>query len=267
MGTLDGKTAFVTGAAMGNGEGIAAVMAEKGASVIMADLNDSVFETAKKIGAAAAYQTDVSDFAKVKEAACDAVRRFGKIDILVNNAGVARMIRVEDMSDELRDLHWRVNVVGCWNCVKAILPGMIERRYGRIVNMSSVTGPRVVDPGMMGYAISKAAIVGFTKAIAMDAARYGVTSNAILPGYFLTPMVMHSASETDPANPQRVLDGIARGVPLGRFGDPKEIGYLAAFLASDEAAYITGAEFVIDGGSTLPETGAMGVLDRKQEGR
>ena len=154
------------------------------------------------------------------------------------------MIPVNNMDDALRDLHYQVNMVGTWNCVKAFLPHMIERKYGRILNMSSVTGPRVVDPGMMGYAMSKGAISAFTKAIAMDVAKYGITSNAILPGYFLTPMVMHSAQETDPENPQRVLDGIAAGVPLGRFGKPEEIGYLAAFLASDEAAYFTGQEFV-----------------------
>jgi NAD(P)-dependent dehydrogenase (short-subunit alcohol dehydrogenase family) len=203
---------------------------------------------------------DVGDYESVRAVAEDVMSRFGRLDILVNNAGIARMIRVGDMDDSLRDLHWRVNVVGCWNCTKAFIGHMMERRRGRIINMSSVTGPRVVDPGMMGYAISKAGILGFTKAIAMDTAKYGITSNAILPGYFLTPMVRHSAHETDPGNPQRVLDGIASGIPLGRFGDPREIGYLAAFLASDEAAYITGAEFLIDGGSTLPETGTMGVL-------
>ncbi|GHS99255.1 oxidoreductase UcpA [Synergistales bacterium] len=262
MGLLKEKIAFVTGAAMGNGEGIARVMAEKGATVILADINkEAVFETAKTIDGAVAYQLDVSDSAKVKEVADDVIQKFGRLDILVNNAGIARMIKVDNMDDALRDLHWRVNVVGCWNCTKAFISHMIKRRYGRIVNMSSVTGPRVVDPGMMGYAISKAGILGFTKAIAIDVAKYGITSNAILPGYFLTPMVRHSAHETDPENPGRVLDGIAGKVPLGRFGDPKEIGYLAAFIASDEAAYITGTEFLIDGGSTLPETGTMGVLD------
>jgi NAD(P)-dependent dehydrogenase (short-subunit alcohol dehydrogenase family) len=259
MRLLENKIAFVTGAAMGNGEGIARVMAEKGAAVVLADVDEAVFETAKSIENAVAWRMDVSDFDQVKKTSDEVLEKFGRLDILVNNAGIARMIKVENMDDSLRDFHWRVNVVGCWNCTKAFLPHMIERRYGRIVNMSSVTGPRVVDPGMMGYAISKAGILGFTKAIAMDVAQYGITSNAILPGYFLTPMVRHSAHETDPENPQRVLDGIAAKVPLGRFGDPKEIGYLAAFIASDEAAYITGTEFLIDGGSTLPETGTMGV--------
>lgn len=263
MGTLKDKIAFVTGAAMGNGEGIARVMAEKGATVILADINEAVFETAKSIGGTAVpYLLDITDFAKVKEVADTVIKKFGRLDILVNNAGIARMIKVDNMDDSLRDFHWKVNVVGCWNCTKAFIKPMIERRYGRIINMSSVTGPRVVDPGMMGYAISKAGVLGFTKAIAMDVAQYrGITCNAILPGYFLTPMVRHSAHETNPENPQRVLDAIAATVPLGRFGDPKEIGYLAAFIASDEAAYITGTEFLIDGGSTLPETGAMGVTD------
>lgn len=262
MGTLDGKIAFITGAAMGNGEGIARVMADKGATVILADVNDKVFETAASIGAnARACKVDVSDYSSVKEAADNVIDRFERLDILVNNAGIARMIVIENMDDELRDLHYKVNMVGCWNCVKAFIPHMIEKKYGRIINMSSVTGPRVVDPGMMGYAMSKGAISAFTRAIAMDVAKYGITSNAILPGYFLTPMVMHSASETDPDNPQRVLDGIAAGVPLGRFGKPEEIGYLAAFLASDEAAYFTGQEFVIDGGAGLPETNSMGVIE------
>ncbi len=262
MGTLSGKIAFITGAAMGNGEGIARVMADKGATVILADINEKVFETAKSIGeAATAYQVDISDYAKVKEVADDVIAKFGRLDILVNNAGIARMITIDNMDDDLRDLHYRINMVGTWNCVKAFIPHMIERKYGRIVNMSSVTGPRVVDPGMMGYALSKGAISAFTKAIAMDVAKYGITSNAILPGYFLTPMVMHSAKETDPENPQRVLDGIAASIPLGRYGKPEEIGYLAAFLASDEAAYFTGQEFVIDGGAGLPETGAMGVVE------
>lgn len=261
-GLLQDKVALVTGAAMGNGEGIARVMVAKGATVILADKNEKVFETAASLGqAATTYQVDVSQYDQVAQMAEQVMAQFGRLDILVNNAGIARMIPVNNMDDALRDLHYQVNMVGTWNCVKAFLPHMIERKYGRILNMSSVTGPRVVDPGMMEYAMSKGAISAFTKAIAMDVAKYGITSNAILPGYFLTPMVMHSAQETDPENPQRVLDGIAAGVPLGRFGKPEEIGYLAAFLASDEAAYFTGQEFVIDGGAGLPETNAMGVVN------
>jgi NAD(P)-dependent dehydrogenase (short-subunit alcohol dehydrogenase family) len=168
---------------------------------------------------------------------------------------------VKNMDDEILALHWRVNVLGTWNCTKALLGHMIKRRYGRIVNMSSVTGPRVSDPGMMAYGMSKGAVLAFTKTTAVDVARYGITVNAILPGYILTPMVQRSAEESWPADPRNILESIARGVPLGRLGDPREVGYLAAFLSSDEASYITGAEMVIDGGSTLPETAAMGLKE------
>jgi hypothetical protein len=259
MKTLMGKVAFITGAAKGNGAGIAKVMSEKGAQVILADIDPLVFETARAISPdAVAYQMDVSDWDGVAKVADQVIQRFGKLDILVNNAGIARLIPVEKMDDELRDFHYRVNVVGVWNCTKAFITHMMRARYGRIINMSSVTGPRVTDPGMMGYATSKAAVLGFTKAIAIDVASYGITANAILPGYILTPMVEHTAHETNPENPQAVIDGIAAGIPLGRLGTPEEIGYLAAFLASDEAAYITGSELLIDGGSTLPETSTVG---------
>lgn len=259
MKTLEGKIAFITGAAMGNGEGIARVMAEKGATVVLADLNERVFEVAKDIGnGALAYIADISDYGQVQKVADEVLKKLGRVDILVNNAGIARRIRVEEMDDELFNLHYRINVIGTWNCTKAFLPQMMKNKYGRIVNMASVTGPRVVDPGMMGYAMSKGAVLAFTKATAMEGVKCGITANAILPGYILTPMVQHSAHETNPENPQKVIDGIAATVPMGRLGETKEIGYLAAFLASDEAAYITGAEFLIDGGAALPETNVMG---------
>lgn len=264
MKTLEGKIAFVTGAAQGNGFGITKVLLEKGASVIMTDKSELVRESEKKLEEligekrTLSYTMDVTAADKVAEVVNDAESRLGPIDILVNNAGISLLTEIEDMDDELWDLHFDVNVNGARNCVKAILPGMMERRYGRIITMSSVTGPRVCDPANIAYAATKAALLGFSKAIAIDTAGYNITSNAILPGYFLTPMVELTAVETDPENPQRVLDEIVETIPAGRFGKPEEIGYLAAFLASDEAAYITGSEFVIDGGSTLPETISVG---------
>ena len=263
---LTGKVALITGASYGIGFAIATAMANCGATIVFNDIKQELVDKGlaayKEAGIEAhGYVCDVTNEDAVNEMVKKITAEVGHINVLVNNAGIARMIPVDNMDDALRDLHYQVNMVGTWNCVKAFIPHMIKRKYGRILNMSSVTGPRVVDPGMMGYAMSKGAISAFTKAIAMDVAKYGITSNAILPGYFLTPMVMHSAQETDPKNPQRVLDGIAAGVPLGRFGKPEEIGYLAAFLASDEAAYFTGQEFVIDGGAGLPETNSMGVVN------
>lgn len=264
MKLLENKIAFVTGAAQGNGFGIARVMAEKGAAVVLTDKSETVTEACRRImemtgnDAVYSYIMDVTDKAGVNDVVKQVEAKLGRIDILVNNAGISLLTPIEEMDDEMRDLHFNINVNGPWNCVKAILPGMMERKYGRIVTISSVTGPVVCDPENIAYGMTKAALLGFSKAIAIDTAAYNITSNAILPGYFLTPMVELTAVETDPENPQRVLDEIVEAVPVGRFGKPEEIGYLAAFLASDEAAYITGSEFVIDGGSTLPETLSVG---------
>lgn len=259
MTTLTGKVAFITGAAKGNGEGIARCMAEKGATVILADIDEKVFETAKSIGECAyAYKVDITNYDNVKAVADECIAKFGHVDILVNNAGVARFVNCRDMSDELRDFHYRVNVCGVWNCTKAFINHMIDRKYGRIVNLSSTTGPLVSDPGMMAYSMSKGAVLAFTKATAMDVIKLGITANAILPGYILTPMVRHSAEETNPNDPQSVIDGIGAGIPIGHLGDPKDIGYAACYLASDEAAYVTGTSILVDGGLTLPETSAMG---------
>ena len=264
MKLLEGKIAIITGAAQGNGFGIARVMAEKGAVTIMTDKSDKVMESAAGIIEASGnnkvrgYVMDVTDKAAVGKVVKDVETEYGRIDILVNNAGISLLTEIEKMDEELRDLHFEININGAWNCVKAVLPGMMERKYGRIVTISSVTGPRVCDPENIAYATTKSALLGFSKAIAIDTASYNITSNAILPGYFLTPMVELTAVETDAQNPQRVLDEIVETIPAGRFGRPEEIGYLAAFLASDEAAYITGSEFVIDGGSTLPETISVG---------
>lgn len=263
MGKLDGKVAVVTGAAMGNGEGIARVLANHGAHVCLWDIDEKVFETAQSIESegqrSTPFKVDVTKFEDCRKAAETLIAEHGRIDILCNNAGVARLAKFLDMSDELRDFHFDVNIKGVWNCTKAVLPNMKKNRYGKIVIMSSVTGPMVADEGMTAYATTKAGLLGFTKALAREVAKDGITVNAICPGYILTPMVEHTARESNPANPGAVITGIAAGVPMGRLGNIKEIGDLAAFLASDDSSYITGTQVVIDGGSTLPETMAVGV--------
>ncbi|PKM81216.1 MAG: oxidoreductase UcpA [Firmicutes bacterium HGW-Firmicutes-14] len=263
MRKLDGKTAFVTGAAMGNGEGVARVFAEHGAHVLLVDISDRVFDTAQAIQSkglrATGYRADVTKLDDVKKIVENAYKELGKIDILVNNAGVIQLVSFLEMSDAVRDFHFNVNINGVWNCAKAVLPYMIKKKYGKIVNLSSVTGPMVCDEGETAYATSKAAIWGFTKALAREVAKYRITVNAICPGYIYTPMVEKIAQESNPDNPRTVIEGIAGGVPLGRLGTIKEVGEVAAFLASDESSYITGTHVVIDGGSTLPETVSVGV--------
>ena len=264
MGKLDGKIAMVTGAAMGNGNGGARGLAKNGAHVVLADVSDKVFAAAKELQdagySAEAVQFDVRNFEDAKKAVDDIVQKHGKIDILFNNAGVVRLFQFEDMTDEVRDFRFDVNIKGVWNVAKAVWPYMQKQKYGKVVNMSSVTGTMVVDMGETAYATTKAAIWGFTKALAYEGGPYNITVNMICPGYILTPMAEQIARESNPDNPQASLDGIAAAVPLKRLGTMDEIGDLVAFLASDESSYITGTQVVIDGGSTLPETfGAVGV--------
>lgn len=189
----------------------------------------------------------------------DIVGKLGKIDILVNNAGICRLENFLDMSDEVRDVHFDINIKGTWNVTKAVVPYMKKNKNSSIVNLSSVTGPRVADPGEVAYATTKSAVQGFSKALAVELVKDNIRVNSILPGYILTPMVEAMSKLSDPENPTAVIDGIATAIPMGRLGTILELGELAAFLASDESSYITGHEFVIDGGSTLPETTTMGV--------
>ena len=160
------------------------------------------------------------------------------------------------MTDEVRDFHFDINIKGTWNVTKAALSYMEK---GSIVNLSSVTGPMVADAGEVAYATTKAALLGFTKSLAMELVTRNIRVNAILPGYIMTPMVEGIAKDTDKENPESVVDGIAKGIPMKRLGTILELGELAAFLASEESSYITGEGIVIDGGSTLPETMSVGV--------
>ena len=264
MGKLDNKIAIITGAAVGNGRGAAGVLAANGAQVILTDIQDMVFDAAKEIQEsgcqAAAYKMDVSNWAEVSQVAEDIYNKFGRIDILVNNAGICNVVPFLQLNDEVRDRMFDTNIKGVWNCSKAVIPYMVKQNYGKIVNLSSVTGPMVVDIGETAYATTKAAIWGFTKALAMEFAKSNITVNAICPGYIMTPMAESIARESNADDPRSVLDSIAAGIPMRRLGTIEELGDLVAFLASDESRYITGTQIVIDGGSTLPESfGAVGV--------
>ncbi|WP_062198538.1 SDR family oxidoreductase UcpA [Massilibacterium senegalense] len=263
MAKMSGKVVIVTGAAMGNGLGIAKVMAKYGGKVVLADLSTSVHDACKQLleqgYEAMSVEMDVSKPASIQSAVQQVIEKYGKIDALVNNAGVIHLGSLLETEDKDRDFLFNVNINGVWNVTKAVLPYMKEKKYGRIVNLSSVTGMMVADPGETAYATSKAAIIGFTKALAREVAEFNITVNAIQPGYILTPMAKQIAEETNPNNPNEVIDGIASGVPLGRLGEIEEVGELASFLASDESSYITGTQIVIDGGSTLPETISVGV--------
>lgn len=258
MTRFKGKTAIITGGAMGMGFASASVIGRQGARIAIFDKSDKLEESIQELRGkgidAIGFQVDVRDTAELHDAVGTVIAQFGKVDILVNVAGVAILQPFLDMSDEARDIVFDINIKGTWNMCKALMPHMVENQYGRIVNFASVTGYLVADPGEAAYGVTKAGIVGLTKTLAVEFAKDGITVNAICPGYVLTPMVKKIAMENDPDNPQSIIDGIAGNIPMGRLGEPEEAGDLAAFLASDEARYVTGTTMVLDGASTLPET-------------
>lgn len=265
MKKLENKVAIITGGAMGNGLGIAKVFLKYGAKIIILDYAEELEESIIKLReefpstVVSGYKVDIRDNSKVKACVNDIVNKFGRIDILVNNAGVCKLETFENMSDEVRDFHFDINIKGTWNVTKAVVKVMKNNTESSIVNLASVTGPMVADSGEVAYATTKAALVGFTKALAVELVDNNIRVNSILPGYILTPMVENMSKISNPENPNSVIDGIAAGIPMKRLGTIEELGELAAFLASKESSYITGHEFVIDGGSTLPETMSMGV--------
>lgn len=263
MAKLDGKVAIVTGAAVGLGAGISEVYAKYGAKLCMIDISEEVIETAKRIketyGAEIiTYVGNVTNKEQMKEAIQKTVDTFGEVNVACCNAGVCRLAPFEEMSDEMRDFHIDVNIKGVWNVCQSVIPQMLKQGGGNIVIASSVTGDLVADGGEAAYAMSKAALVGLTKCLAVEYASRNIRVNCTQLGYARTPMVEKMAIESNPQDPESAINDIARNVPMGRLAKPTEVGELFAFLGSDESSYITGGQFVIDGGATLPETMSMG---------
>ena len=242
---LKDKIAIVTGGAMGNGLGIVKIFLKHGAKVSIFDYSEKLQNTVDTLKSEGydvdGYSVDIRDSGQIKNAIDKIIAKYNKIDILVNNAGVAKLTPFLETPDEIRDFHFDINIKGTWNVSKAVVPYMSSG--SSIVNLSSVTGTMVADTGEVAYATTKAAVLGFTKGLAAEVVDKGIRANAILPGYIMTPMV----------------EGIAKGIPMKRLGTIEELGEFAAFLASDEASYLTGQGYVIDGGSTLPETMSVGV--------
>lgn len=262
---LKDKVAIVTGGAMGNGLGIVKVFLKYGAKVAIFDYSEKVTEVAEEYKAKGyeveGYLCDIRETETIKKCVDDVLEKFGTVDILVNNAGIAWLDTFMNTDDKLRDAHFDINIKGSWNMAKAVVPTMMEKKKGAIVNLSSVTGPLVADPGEVAYATTKAALMGFTKGLAAELCPYGIRVNAIQPGYIMTPMVEGIAEASNADDPESVISGIGAGIPMGRLGTIEELGELAAFLACDESSYITGQGIVIDGGSTMPETSSVGVTE------
>lgn len=263
MAKLDGKVALITGAAVGLGEGISSAYAKYGAKLIMVDVSPEVEVTAEKLrkeynAEIITVVADVVSRAQMEEAVQKGIEAFGEINVACCNAGVCRLAPFEEMDDATRDFHIDVNIKGVWNTCKAVIPYMLKQGGGNIVIASSVTGDIVADAGEAAYAMTKAALVGLTKCLAVEYADRNIRVNCSQLGYARTPMVEKMAMESNPDNPEAAIAGIAVGVPMKRLAKPMEVGELFAFLGSEESSYLTGSQIVIDGGSTLPETMSMG---------
>jgi len=249
-GRLEDRSALVIGAARGIGKGIVERFLQEGANVVIGDLDDAAGEAAAKglgpAGRVRFVHTDISLKEDAEKAVNSAVDHFGGLDILVQNAGIYPWTLIENTEPEEWDRVLAVNLKGTYLAARAALPIMRAKGRGRMVFMSSITGPRVTAPGHGHYSASKAGINGFIKAAAIEFASYGITVNGIEPGNIMTEgMRQHRSAE--------FIRSMEETVPLGRLGTPKDVANAVLFLASDEASYITGTTIIVDGGQTLPE--------------
>ncbi|HEV2614581.1 MAG TPA: SDR family NAD(P)-dependent oxidoreductase [Gammaproteobacteria bacterium] len=245
---LTHKVAIITGASKGIGKGIAKIFAEHGAKLIITGRNKTDLEkVAHEIGGdiipVVANMTSNEDMQKVAQLA---LAKFGRIDILCQNAGIYPTKLLRDMSESDWDETCDTNLKGSFLIIKACLPIMEKQKYGRIVFTSSITGPKVTQPGFAHYAASKAGMNGLIKTAALEYAHLGITVNGIEPGNIST--------EGLDDRPPEIVKSLLSAIPMGRFGTAEDVAYAALFLASDEAKYITGETIVVDGGQILPES-------------
>ncbi|MFQ5652064.1 MAG: 3-oxoacyl-ACP reductase FabG [bacterium] len=243
MARLKGRVAIITGGARGIGRATAEVFTREGAAVIIWDVNENGADTAKALceqGFSAEFQRiDISDPGAVQKAAAKIVDKHGRIDILINNAGVIRDSSFLKMTPEQWQTVLDVNLTGIFNCVKAVAPHMVEKKYGRIVNTSSISGLRG-NFGQANYAATKAGIVGMTKTLAREFGKHGITVNSVAPGFILTEM-----TETIPEERRKAS---IEAIPVKRAGQPEDIAHAYLFLASDEASFVSGHCLSVNGG-------------------
>jgi 3-oxoacyl-[acyl-carrier protein] reductase len=247
MFSLRDKVALVTGASQGIGRDTALALAEAGAKVAVAARNEEkltalVADIAAAGGTAVAVKMDVADAEQVKAGFKQVLEKFGRLDILVNNAAITRDGLAMRMKADDWEAVLRTNLTGAHLCIQQALPTMMKARAGRIINISSVVA-QSGNPGQANYVAAKAGLIGLTKAVAVEIASRNITVNAVAPGFIETPMTA--------ALPDKVKEELKTRIPLGRMGSARDVASAIVFLASDEAAYITGHVLNVNGGMHL----------------
>jgi 2-hydroxycyclohexanecarboxyl-CoA dehydrogenase len=244
---LQDKVVVVTGAGRGMGQAIAERLAAEGARVAVTDVDrESALTTADKLDGAAGFRLDITDAGEVGVRIDEIVAALGPIDALVNNAGWDRMAPFLETDEDLWERVIDINLRGPIRMTKAVLPQMVERQGGRIVNISSDAG-RVGSTGEAVYSACKAGIIGFGKTVAREMARYGITVNAICPGPTATPLLESMVGKGN----DKLIDSLKRGIPMRRLGLPEDIAGAVAFVVSDDAGFITGQTLSVSGGLTM----------------
>ncbi len=249
---LTGKTAVITGGGSGIGKAIAQVFAHQGASVIILDVNDepsmsTVNEIINTGGSAAYFHCDIVDQRTVKMVFESISDKTGSVDILVNNAGVASIGNIEETTEEEIDRLYNINVKGAYNCSLAAIRKMKPRGKGCILNMASVAAVVGIE-SRFAYSMTKGAILSITYSIAKDYIDHGIRCNSISPGRVHTPFVDGYLATNYPGQEKEMFEKLSKTQPIGRMGKPEEVAHMALYLCSDEASFLTGSNYYIDGG-------------------
>ena len=250
MKGIEGRVAIITGASAGIGRGIAQIFAQEGAKIVAASRNigagERLVQEIRDAGGDAIFVVaDISRKLDNEKVAAAALERFGRIDILVHNAGIFWEVMLDDMTEDDWDRCHNLNLKGTLFSTQAVLPAMKRQKHGRILVTSSITGPKTGMPGFAHYGATKGGVNGFVRNAAVELAPHGITVNAVEPGNILTEGLADLGED--------YLATMTKAIPLGKLGSPEDIAYAMAFLASDEAGWITGQTLTVDGGQTLPE--------------